>query len=323
MRDTTPLSRWDSAFAEYLSSRRALGRAYRPEEWVLRNVRRLLVRDGAMDLTETLFDKWRRESSHLSTSTRLRFERTVYKFCQYRRRGEPRCFLPNPLSFVRLRPYPLPMIIDREQITRLLATASALPSTPRSPIRGAVMRLAIVLLYTAGLRRGELERLTLDDVNASAGVLRIRDSKFHKSRWVPVSCSARTELRAYLGIRRRAGFDQHGNAPLLCSYRARAYSGRGLLNAVKTLCRLARVSDTTGRTPRVQDFRHSFAVAALLRWYRAGADAQSNLPKLALYMGHVSIVSTAYYLRVMPDVVQLAGERFERDFGALVQGGAP
>jgi integrase/recombinase XerD len=118
MRDTTPLSRWDSAFAEYLSSRRALGRAYRPEEWVLRNVRRLLVRDGAMDLTETLFDKWRRESSHLSTSTRLRFERTVYKFCQYRRRGEPRCFLPNPLSFVRLRPYPLPMIIDREQITR-------------------------------------------------------------------------------------------------------------------------------------------------------------------------------------------------------------
>ena len=74
---------------------------------------------------------------------------------------------------------------------------------------------------------------------------------------------------------------------------------------------------------RVHDFRHSFAVAALLRWYEAGADVQANLPKLALYMGHVSIVSTAYYLRFMPAVVALASERFGRAFGELVEGGAP
>ena len=50
---------------------------------------------------------------------------------------------------------------------------------------------------------------------------------------------------------------------------------------------------------------------------------QSNLPKLALYMGHVSIVSTAYYLRFMPAVVALASQRFARAFGNLVEGGAP
>jgi integrase len=77
------------------------------------------------------------------------------------------------------------------------------------------------------------------------------------------------------------------------------------------------------RVPRVHDFRHSFAVAALLRWYKTHADVQSSLPKLALYMGHVSIVSTAYYLRFMPAVVALAGKRFERAFGGLIQGGAP
>jgi hypothetical protein len=73
----------------------------------------------------------------------------------------------------------------------------------------------------------------------------------------------------------------------------------------------------------VQDFRHSFAVAALLRWYEAGADVQTNLPKLALYMGHVSIISTAYSLRFMPAVVARAGERFARSYADLIEGGAP
>ena len=309
--------------AAYLSSRRALGSTYVPEEWVLGNVRQFLMRAGATDLDEQLFDRWRRRSSHLSTSTRLRWERTVYKFCRYRRRSECRCFVPDPLSFVRLQPYPLPMIVEREQIVRLLEAASSLRPGTHSPIRSAVMRLAVILLYTAGLRRGELVRLTLDDVEAAAGVLRVRDSKFHKSRWVPLSPSARAELCAYLELRRRAGLDQRGNAPLLCTRHTRAYTGDGFWSGLKTLCVIAGVRDSAGRYPRVQDFRHSFAVAALLRWYEEGADVQANLPKLALYMGHVSIVSTAYYLRFMPAVVALAGQRFERAFGNLVQGGAP
>jgi integrase/recombinase XerD len=323
MAKAKPLNRWDLAVASYLSSRRALGRSYVPEEWVLDNVRKFLVGQGAMDLDEPLFDRWRQRSSHLSTSTRLRLERTVYKFCRYRRRSEPRCFVPDPLSFVRLRPYPLPTIIEPEQIVRLLDAAALLRPANGSPIYPAVARLAVVLLYTAGLRRGELVRLTLSDVDASAGVLRVRDSKFHKSRWVPLSRSARTELRAYLEIRRRAGFDQVANAPLLCTRQTRAYSGDGLGETVKSLCVRAKVLASTGRAPRIQDFRHSFAVAALLRWYQEGADVQCNLPKLALYMGHVSIVSTAYYLRLMPAVVEHASERFARACAGMLVGGAP
>jgi integrase len=91
---------------------------------------------------------------------------------------------------------------------------------------------------------------------------------------------------------------------------------------VTDLLDAAAIRDQNGRRPRVQDFRHSFAVAALLRWYEGGADVQVNLPKLALYMGHVSIESTAYYLRWMPAVVARAGERFGRSFGQVVEGGA-
>jgi integrase len=88
------------------------------------------------------------------------------------------------------------------------------------------------------------------------------------------------------------------------------------------LIRSADVQSPDGRRPRVHDFRHSFAVEALLRWYRQGADVQSNLPKLALYMGHVSIVSTAYYLKWMPEVAAAASDRFEARFGHLISGGA-
>jgi integrase/recombinase XerD len=85
----------------------------------------------------------------------------------------------------------------------------------------------------------------------------------------------------------------------------------------------ARVRDPLGRLPRVQDFRHSFAIQALLRWYRAQADVQSQLPKLAMYMGHVSIVSTAYYLRWIPDLAEAASPRLARQFGHLIPGERP
>ena len=73
---------------------------------------------------------------------------------------------------------------------------------------------------------------------------------------------------------------------------------------------------------RVHDLRHSFAVQALIRWYRDGADVQSCLPKLALYMGHVSIESSAYYLHWVPTLQRLASQRFEQHFGHLIPGEA-
>ncbi|WP_408733516.1 tyrosine-type recombinase/integrase [Pseudomonas sp. LS1212] len=73
----------------------------------------------------------------------------------------------------------------------MLAAAEQLSPVPTSPLRPAVLRLAVVLLYTAGLRRGELLRLTLADADSAQGVLHIRESKFHKSRFVPLSVAGR------------------------------------------------------------------------------------------------------------------------------------
>jgi integrase/recombinase XerD len=100
----------------------------------------------------------------------------------------------------------------------------------------------------------------------------------------------------------------------------RGYTGTGLHEGITGLLQDAGIRSVDGRVPRIHDFRHSFAIEALMRWYRQGADVQSNLPKLALYMGHVSIVSTAYYLRWIPELQELASDRFAKQFGYLVQG---
>lgn len=319
----TSLVSWDAAVDAYLTNRRTYGRTYRKEERILGRVRTYLAQAGASDLDETLFDRWRAQFYKHSSSTRVTYERTVYNFCRYRRRSEPECFLPDRASLARQKPYALPTIIEPEQVARLLQYASGLPAGTHSPLRSEVIRLAFVLLYTTGLRRGELVRLTLADVDADTGVLQIRESKFHKSRWVPLSPSARAELQSYLAARQAANLDNRPGAPLLCAAGARAYTGGALCAALRRAMAASHIFDTAGRCPRVQDFRHSFAVAALLRWYDAGADVQANLPKLALYMGHVSIVSTAYYLRWMPAVIERAGERFERACASVLDGGAP
>jgi integrase/recombinase XerD len=311
----------DRPITAWLAHQRALGREYGNEERVLDSLRRSIARHRAADLDQVGFDLWCDTLRHLDANTRRARQRIARKFCLYRQRTEPMCYVPNPLYFARPHPGRSPIIVEPEQAARMLAETAGLTPTANSPLLPAVMRLAIVILYTAGLRRGELLRLTLDDVEPRAGVLRIRSSKFHKSRLVPLSPDAGDELRAYLCKRLVPSLDASPHAPLLCNTRGglRGYTGTGLSAGIHRLFKTTGVQNSEGRRPRIHDLRHSFAVQALVRWYREGADVQSNLPKLAMYMGHVSIVSTAYYLHFVPALAALAGDRFEKSFGDLIE----
>lgn len=324
MRKTPPLQRFDAAVRAFVSSRRALGRAIRLDEYVLHRLRSYLARAGYPDLDAASFARWRRRLRHCAHNTQLDWTMMVYRFCRYRRRRESRCFLPQRWTLGRRRPYALPTPIHAEEVRRLLDFVAGCPPIAGRPLAHAAHRLAIVLLYTAGLRRGEAARLRMEDVDSETGVVHICESKFHKSRWVPLSPSATRELRAYLRV--RAGVIPRGthNQMLLCSRASRGYSIEGLSNAVRGVMCHSGIWADASRVPRVHDFRHAFAVAALRRWYEEERDVQSELPKLAMYMGHVSIASTTYYLRFMPAVVTLASQRFASDCGALIDdGGAP
>jgi len=98
-----------------------------------------------------------------------------------------------------------------------------------------------------------------------------------------------------------------------------AYSSIQLRKNLGWLLSLAEIKKTDGRLPRIHDFRHSFAVNALLRWYRDGIDVQAKLPYLAAWMGHVSIFSTYHYLHFIEPLRSLAGRRFADCYSSLVR----
>lgn len=320
---STTTAALDYSIADYLERQRALGRGYIAEEHILRSLHRFICAAGERDVNLDSFERWCASHASLTGNVQRNRQRIVRNWCLYRQRSEPSCFIPDPNRFPKSHPHKAPVIIAPVAVGRMLAAARAVKPTPDSALRPDVLRLATALLYSAGLRRGELLRLQLGDINAQDAVLRVRESKFHKSRWVPLSKDAGAELRGYLRRRQQQWGVSAPTQPLLChgTRHCQGYTGTGLSTGLQELIEVANVCGWDGRRPRVHDFRHSFAVQCLLRWYRQGADVQSNLPKLAMYMGHASIVSTAYYLRWIPELAQAASDRFEASFGSLLSGG--
>ena len=152
------------------------------------------------DLTSDTFGAWNATLGRLTPGVRRNWLRVVRNLCLYRRRRYPtslsltRQGFPKPHAPIR------PYIFTTTDIARLLDAADHLVATSRSPLRRETFRLAIVLLYTSGLRRGELVRLTVGDYEPSEQTLLIRASKFHKSRRLPLSSDAQRELEAYSGL---------------------------------------------------------------------------------------------------------------------------
>jgi integrase len=187
-------------------------------------------------------------------------------------------------------------------------------------LRWANTRLAITLLYATGMRRGELLRLTPNDYNVSDRTLLIRASKFHKSRLLPLPNDLASEVERHLRSRRAKHPSALHTEPILWSPYGhdRSYSGIWLRRNVNHLLRRAEIKKNDGRQPRIHDFRHSFAVNALIRWYRAGANVQAKLPLLATWMGHVSIFSTYHYLHFVDELRESVNDRFTEAYGSVV-----
>ena len=300
----------------YLTLKRALGRQYAMVERVLTDLDHFLTA-RCSDLNPDTFAAWCLTFQHLASGVRRNQMREIRNLCLYRRRLDPSCFVPDAHLFPPVHQPLRPHIFTDDQIRQLLAAARTRVRTTNSPLGPETMRLAIVLLYTTGMRRRELTRLTVSDYETREHTLMIRESKFYKSRLIPVSADAAREIDGLITVRQQHRYPTSADTPLLW-HRHRGYSGGGIGTAVRALLRQAGIRTATGAGPRTHDFRHAFAAHVLLRWYRAGVDVGSKLPFLAHYMGHVSIVSTAYYLQFVEPLAAAASTRFAGHCGSLI-----
>jgi len=200
-----------------------------------------------------------------------------------------------------------PYLYSDANIAALMAAARQL----RSPLRAATFETLVGLLAVTGLRIGEALRLDRDDIELTGGVLRIRQTKFGKSREVPLHPSTVQALAAY-ALRR----DQLCPRP-----REQAFfvstAGTRLLYcnahlAWLDLVRRARLGPRSATCrPRPHDLRHSFAVRTLLGWYRDGADVAACMPLLSTYLGHVHPGNTYWYLSAAPELLTLVAARLD------------
>jgi integrase/recombinase XerD len=183
----------------YVDHQRALGRKFDTQAWVLGTVAKHLRRRGAEDLNAIHFEAWCHAGSAGRANVRRGAALIVHKFCRYRRRLDPTVFVPDASHFPRRVPYRAPVIFGPSEVSRMLRVAQSYPTPRHFPLYVPAVRIAVILLYTAGLRRGELARLALSDVDLKAGTLLIRESKFYKyaaCRTIPASCCATANSKA-------------------------------------------------------------------------------------------------------------------------------
>ena len=200
-----------------------------------------------------------------------------------------------------------PYLYADDEVQRLMAAASKL----HSPLRQATFETLLGLLWVTGMRIGEALRLDRDEVDLAGGVLIVRDSKFGKSREIPVHETTTAALHAY--ARRRDELRPQPSSPAF--FVSLAGTRLRYCNFHLTFLGLVREAGITRRSaacrPRPHDLRHSFAVRTLIDWYRDGGDVESRLPQLSTYLGHVHPANTYWYLSAAPELLALAAKRLE------------
>lgn len=203
-------------------------------------------------------------------------------------------------------------IYTRDDVSRLL-TAAAQPAHRAAPISPPTLNLVLLVLYATGLRAGEALRLRGCDLDGRHRLLTIWDSKFFKSRLVPLGTDLCRVLVQYQTDRAQRPLADGDHSVLLATRTGQAISLARLEHAFTRVLQRTQVGHgTVTHRPRLHDLRATFAVHRLIAWYREGADVQARLPLLATYLGHASVAATSVYVTMTAELLVEASVRFER-----------
>jgi len=314
-----------SQLEQFLTLKRAMGYRYTDEARMVRDLDRFLTtRLSASDPVLTLeiardYVARRGIESESTRAHRLTIIREVSRFV---RLEDARTAVPGPRFLGIARCRFVPRVLSREEGRRFLEACGQLPYHRVSPVRDVVLGTALRLLYLAGLRAGEVLRLTQADVDLDSGVLQIRHSKFGKSRVIPVAPDvARRLAHCRRVVRARLGTCAP-QAPFFPHVTGRRYSRAAVRHAFHQTLDIAGIARASGgRRLRLHDLRHSWAVLRLALWCEQNVDLGAKLPLLATYLGHVGLASSQRYLQLTQDLVAEVIRRHDARFGYLITEG--
>jgi integrase/recombinase XerD len=302
------------ALRKYLAIRRSLGFKLQNDEYVLRSLIAFAEREDASYITTDLMLRWTKESPPVQPATWAGRLCTVRLFTAWLRAMDRRTEVPPtgifPCRYRRQRPY----IYSDVEVDKIIAAASRLHS--RRGVRGRTFSTIYGLLSVTGMRLSEPLAFDRKDVDLQEGILKVQESKYGKSRLVPLHNSTRLALIDYARYRDRA-FPRPTTPAFFVSERGwRVTNWATEYNFARISCQIglrapARRRFGHGHGPRLHDLRHRFAVCVLLNWYRQGIDVERELPKLTTYLGHGHVNDTYWYIEAVPELLELAVKRLE------------
>jgi integrase/recombinase XerD len=303
----------------YVSLRRSLGYIVRSEEKLLKDfIQFLNSRNVSGPIRAQMAIDWACAPSPgrgpAGQASRLRL---VRGFLSHLRAAVPETEVPGPGALAPIR-RPTPYLYSPDEMAALLKEASRLG--PKQSLRPHTYVALIGLLASAGLRVGEALRLKVEQVRleASPPHLHITQTKFRKSRLVPLHPTTTEKLAVYTGERKRLRYDARSDA-FFVSEQGNHLSYRACWETFAGLLRRAGIQKRPreGR-PGIHSLRHGFAVGRMVEWYRAGMNVKDLLPNLSVYLGHVQPSHTYWYLTATPELLGAAAESFRQYAG---QGG--
>jgi integrase len=297
---------------EYLNERRGLGFALEVPGSQLMAFACFADESGHRGpLTRQLITSWARDEAKRATPLTWAGRLGVIRpFAKHRARIEPGTYVPDANTFGRSRRRLAPHLYTDREIVDLLAATGRL--SPKGTMRSATYRALFGLIAATGLRVSEALRLECADVDLDAGMLTVRQTKFAKSRLVPLHLTTIRALKHYLTIRQRH-LPTVSNGPFLASARGTALAKRTVH------CVFAQLRDHLGWTargghaaPRIHDLRHTFICRRVQLWHEHGTDIDNAMVALSTYVGHAKVSDTYWYLTAAPDLMSVAGRRFEQ-----------
>jgi integrase len=310
------ISTMQSHAENYLGERRRLGFSLRTTGLAVMSFARYvdgLGHEGPLTV-EMMADWARRDRWHRDDpATWARRLKKLRSFARYLQQFEPRSEVPDDSTFGRIGQRVAPHIYSEPEIVDLLAAARRLGPTPG--LRGATYEALFGLMAATGLRVSEAVHLQNGDVDLKRGVLTVRQTKFAKSRQVPLHPSTQETLKQYCWLRNLqvAATDE---TPFFVGTRGRR-RGQGLsLRQVHRVFiglrdQLGWVNRGAHGGPRIHDLRHTFVVRRVMLWHAQGVDVDQSMLALSTYVGHAKVTNTYWYLTGVPELMAVAADRFE------------
>ncbi|MDO9527525.1 MAG: tyrosine-type recombinase/integrase [Syntrophales bacterium] len=308
----------------FITFSRAQGKSYHQEERTLCHFDRFLISYSAppKQLSDSILRKWNNQFLDRSEAHRYKSFSVVRQFCLYLRRFDAGIYTPDtslsppcPQSFI-------PYIYSKKEIVTLLRRLRKSKPSRQYPLRPQMLYILVLLLYTTGMRISEAMKLRLKDIDWKEEKIYIRETKFFKSRTVPLSPSMVKELKSYFQLREQARLPTDPESFLFQNlHRPRPCDNSTISKLFRQALRDLGLKPKQGKGgPRIHDLRHTFATYRLEEWYRKGEDIQSMLGLISTYLGHVGIASTQRYLTMTTELLQQASQRFNRYFNQTQKG---